>query len=459
MHARIKLSNTIHLGIQTTFIFLTVKYLILTMHELGHCFGGWLVGLRPVGFYVGFFGGGGSYIFGSGSFWQNLLMTAAGPTLEFTFGIISFFLILPRMKRWGWQLFWLYAATITIFSFWVYMVIGGFLGYGDFAQIASILGVGRYGMGVLGFAGLVGFAFMLGRRIFAAFSPYFFLGFYWNRFVVMFLFIGVPGIINTGGGYFFSPYGSLSQFLLVLSIVIFITCLFSFFKQASGASIQDLPKLPSLIGIFTLGIVISIWLGLFGPTSGHAKGILWSVPEEERPQACNITISLKQDFSARIDFLMRPYTNRLFWEKVKHRTPNWPAYTKFIEKNLPVMLGISDYRIVEKINDTTSSFYHGTDDLGARRISIVLRLDESMKKIGESTYVLDITDFWRIKRGYVEKMEILLDEGMRFSGYELTPDHAKKPDRYDDRTVVWENTDASAPEKIRLMIFRSSRKG
>ena len=451
MDIRIKLKNYLHFGIQSSCLFLTVKYLMLALHELGHCLGGWIVGLKPIGLYLGFFGGGGSYIMGSGNLLQGLISTTAGPTLEFIFGIISFFLILPRVKRWGFRLFWLFASMITIFSFWVYMIIGGFIGYGDFAQIASILGIGRYFAGILGVMGLLGFAYLIGRRIFVIFSPYFILDTYWSRFSVIFLFIGIPGIMNTVGGYILFPIGGLNQLLLVTLIVIVISVLFSLFRQESTASTQDIPKLTSLLATVCLSIVILIWLGLFGPKYWQARGILWATPEEDRVRVCNIVISIKKDFSSRIDFLMRPYSQRMFWERIKHETPNWSEYDKFVDTYFPVLLGISEYEVTERINDISSPFYCKIDDYGARRISLNVDLDKNVQRIDNNTFVLEVTDFWRIRQGYLDKLKIILEEDMRFMDYELIPKEAKNPDFFNEQRIMWENGDASVPEKIRLI--------
>jgi hypothetical protein len=86
-------------------------------------------------------------------------------------------------------------------------------------------------------------------------------------------------------------------------------------------------------------------------------------------------------------------------------------------------------------------------------------LESIVEKIDQNKIELKMSDFWRPNGGYNDKLQVNMDEEMRFSGDELIPDDAKKPDRYDDRIIMWENTDASAPEKIRLMIFCTSRKG
>jgi hypothetical protein len=207
-----------------------------------------------------------------------------------------------------------------------------------------------------------------------------------------------------------------------------------------------------------LGVTILIWLSIFGLTEECAKGLLWSTPEEERVAVCNIIFSIKKDFHAQIDFLMRPSSRHLFWEKMKHQPPNWQVYISFIETNLPILIGISDYKILEKIDDVMAPFYIRMNDVGSRRISLEAGLDTIVQKINENTFILNITDFWGIEGGYIEKLKIHLYEEMRFSDYELIPKDAKKPDRYDEHEIVWYNRDSTAPEKIRL-IFSANGAG
>ena len=104
-----------------------------------------------------------------------------------------------------------------------------------------------------------------------------------------------------------------------------------------------------------------------------------------------------------------------------------------------------------------SPFYLKKNDTGARRITLDTKLDTVVQKINENTYALEITDFWQIKGGYLEKFQISLENGMKFSGYELIPMEAKKSDIHQEQKIVWKNKDATAPKKIRLVITYSAK--
>ena len=458
MNVRIKSGNYIHLSIQSVCLLLSIKFLTTALHELGHCLGGWIVGLKPVGFYAAVLGGGMSYVLGSRVNWQQSIMSAGGPAMDLVLGSIVLFVLLPRMKKWGAKLFCLFYALVALAAFWVYMVIGGFLNSGDFANLSRIFGVGRYWAGVVGILGMLGFTYIIVRKIFKVLSSYFPLDSFLRRFIVLFLFIGLPGSIYAIGGYLLSPGGHLGQMLLIVAFAVLIPGFLSIFQQESATKLREFPRWPSLAGAAVLGAAVIVWLGVFGAAEARARGILWSAPKEERVSLCNITVLVERDLNIQVDFLMRPYSRYLFWEKIKHQTPDWTVYDNFIKKNVPVLFGISEYQIVERTHDSLCPFYHDlTHDTGARRISLAADLTGMARKNNDGTVAVEIKDFWRIDGGgYIDKLEVILGDDIRLSDHELFPENAKKPDRFDERGLVWENDDSSVPEKIRLKISKDT---
>lgn len=249
------------------------------------------------------------------------------------------------------------------------------------------------------------------------------------------------------------------QSISLLLAVKFLTTILHELGHCLGGWFVGLKPVGIYAGVLIFSVAIIIWLTVFGLTEERAKGLLWSTSEEERVSACNIFISIKKDFRAQIDFLMRPSSRHLFWEKMKHQPPNWQIYTRFIETNLPILLGISDFKVIEQVDDVMSPFYIRKNDTGARRITIDTRLDTIIQTINENSYALEITDFWRIKGGYLEKLSISLEDGMKLSSYELTPEETKEPDHYYEQEIVWENKDVTASEKIRLIFACLNRGG
>ena len=453
MANRFKRGNYIQLGIQSTFLFLAIQYVVIVLHEIGHGLGGILAGLRFNGLYVAVFGGGTVYVSGSRAGWQRMFERTSGPVVDLVLGLVVLFVILPRAKKWGFRLFWLFVALTALFGFWEYMAISSIIGYGEYLAISRILKVNLFWIGIIGLLGLIIFTFPLSRQISRTFSPYFPLNSYGKKFAVMFIVVSLPRIFHAIGYHFFSYYRLLSELLLMSSFAIITSILLSFYRHKSGLSSAILPRWPSIAGITAFCLAVAVWLGVFGSTAAKPKGLLWRAPEEDRVTACNVNISIQNNLKAKVDFLMRSYPAPLFWAKLKSKTPSWSVYEKFIENHTPELTGNTDYKIIEKVNEVSSDFYfHGAYSKGGRRISLLANLDKKVDMANKNTLALELTDFWRARGGFLDKISINLEEGVKFSGYELIPKDSRNPDVYDEQKIIWENMDSSGPEKIRLII-------
>jgi hypothetical protein len=277
-----------------------------------------------------------------------------------------------------------------------------------------------------------------------------------KRFPILFLFLGVPGIVYAGVGNLIHPFGDLSQFLFLSVLSIIVTGLLSLVRHRGETSFQSLPKWPSLIGLLIFGGVCTIWLGVFGLPQTKARGVIWNTPEEDKVKAVNISIQIDEDLNAHIDYSMRSHSHHLLWEKMKHQTPSWPVFEDFIGAHLPVLLGVSDYEVVEKTNDLEAPFnYFSLDDVGARKVSLIVDLNGRMDETEETMYTLQINSWWRFEKCYIYQLELILEEGLRFSDYELIPENARGPAVYQEQCIVWENVGDNAPEKVRLEIHKS----
>jgi hypothetical protein len=382
-------------------------------------------------------------------------MSISGPAIDLILGFTVLFIVLPRVNRWGFKIFWLYIATLGLLAFWGYMLLGGF-GIGDFAYITRSIGITQILAGILGFAGLIGSAYLLRNHIFSTFSSYFRLNSFWKSFGVMFLFIGLPGIVYSAGGYLISPGQTFEKFFLISIQAIIIPFLLSIFIRRSKETPKALPTAPTFAAILFFAIACFVWLGLFKPSYRQARGILWKTPEENSVRVCNVLISLKKDQSAHIELLMRSHGPALFWDRMKAKKPNWPVYDRFIQTSLPILMGISEYETLEKTNDKNCPFfYDGIKSEGARKTSIIANLKENINLIDKNTFSIEITDFWRNRGGgYIDRLSIMQEGRMKFSSYELDPSNAKKPNLYFPQELGWDNSyyDARPPKKIRLVI-------
>lgn len=452
------LSNYFHMGLQAIFFFLTCNYLRTILHEIGHGLGAAAAGLNFIGFYSAVFGTSYSIVEGPGQTWQYIIGGYSGPAMDLFLGLIIFFIILPRVKRWGSKLFWLFLAISMLLAFWGYMAVGGIFHSGDFANTAHLLKIPNLFIVLLGLIGLVGFAFLLTRRIFNVLSPYFPLGSFSKRIGILFLFWALPCTIYIGANTLISHNFSLSRFLIefsiIVSVVIAVTLL-SLLMKISSKTVQILPKWTTLTGAAGFVFITIIWLSLFGLRYQQAKGVIWGTPQESAGGVCNIYIHIDEDNSVRVNFCIRP-SDSLRWKKLKKMTADWTTYNTFIERNLPVLLGVNDYSIINKKTDTVTPIYMGSgfQAVGCRKITILTDITNIAQKIDEDTFALDIIDFWRQKkRGYVDRLEIMLSGGMKFADYGINPEHASKANYFDEKRIFWENDNSrTSPEKIRVTI-------
>jgi hypothetical protein len=248
MRSRNSLSNIIHLGLQVTFLYLTFNFLRALLHELGHGLAATLVGLEFKGFYGSVFGSSGAWINGARSPFQSVAISTGGPLVDLIIGLIALFVVLPHVKKWGGQISWLLLATTTMVSFWGLMMSSGF-GTGDFANVAHSLSIPKFIFGLLGILGLVGFLFLLAKRMFRLSSEYFSFYKFPHRFGLLFLFLGLPTTIWVLGYVLITgKFVILGQLVLVLGIV----CLLSALIPLSSKNVHPLPPIIHLHRSFKL---------------------------------------------------------------------------------------------------------------------------------------------------------------------------------------------------------------
>lgn len=266
------LSNYVHIGLQATFLYLTLNFLRSMLHEIGHGLAASIVGLDFNGFYSSVFGSSGSFNSGERSPFQSLITSSGGPLVDLFIGLLAFFVIFPRLKRWGSQITGLMLAAATLMAFWGYMMSSGF-GSGDFSNIAYSLGIPKFIFGILGLLGLVSFLSLLSHSFLDISSYYFPLNSFGKRFTMLFLFLGLPTTVWVIAYVLISPkYAILGQTVFVLGIL----CLFSALIKSSSEQYRPLSQLSTYTGATAFIIACIIWLAVFGPTIESAKGIFWN---------------------------------------------------------------------------------------------------------------------------------------------------------------------------------------
>ena len=457
MPNRLRMSNYIHLALQATFVYLALNFLRAILHEIGHGLAASVAGLRFIGLYGGLFGSSYSFNVGPRGPLAAVVISSGGPFIDLCIGLVVLFVILPRLKSWGARLFGLLLAATTLMAFWGYMMSAAF-GSGDFAVIGAILGVPRIAVGIVGLLGLVGFLYLVAREIFDALSDHFPLNGFGKRLGTLYLFLGLPATVWVAGTLVVSlRYALLGQFVFVVALL----ALLSFLIRSAAAEFRPLPRAPTVAGAAVCAAACVVWLGVFGPTYERAKGLVWGPVEETTVAFCNIHVQLREDLTARIDFLMRPVSHPLFWRKVEPASPNWTVYSGFLAENLPVFLGTREYSLLGRGTDRESPIYLGPRygrAIGGRRVSISVDLSELLEEIEPNVYVLEMTDFWRAQgRGYIDRLEVTPAGALALSAYEVEPWDARAPVQFGADAAVWEGEDAgTAPERIHVMFSASA---
>lgn len=453
MSAHSRTPNYIQLGLQTTLVYLSLNFLRGVLHELGHGLAASLVGLRFIGVYGSVFSSSASFNIGERTAFSGTVISVAGPLVDLLIGLIVLFVVVPRLKGWGARLFALLLASATLLAFWGYMTSGAF-GVGDFGAIAAMLGIPRLTFGVLGLLGLVVFLYLLAREIFRALAEYFPLNGFGKRFIALFLFLGLPpGVYVAGYLLTYPRYQMLGQLVAVVAILAVLSGL----VKSSVDTLRPLSMRVTAASAAGFVAACVVWLGLFGATYERARGIVWGPTDETSVGYCNIRVQLNYDLTARIDVLARPVAQQMFWEQLEERSPDWNVYTRFLERNLPVLLGTESYTILSRGTDTEASVYVGHAfgrAKGGRAMTVAADLRDVTQPTADGGYTLVLTDFWRIEgRGYIDRLEVALPEGMTLTAHQLEPPDATEPDRVGDRTLVWENAGpARAAERIHLTL-------
>lgn len=145
-------------------------------------------------------------------------------------------------------------------------------GTGDFANVAYSLGIPKLIFGILGIFGLIVFLFLLTKRMFFTASDHFIFKKFGQRFVIIFLFLGLPMLVYvTGFAFLTSKYEILGQAIFVIGLLILITG----FNNSSSEKNAYLHSFPTYTGITAFIVSCLIWRILFGPTLHTARGIFF----------------------------------------------------------------------------------------------------------------------------------------------------------------------------------------
>ncbi len=178
----------------------------------------------------------------------------------------------------------------------------------------------------------------------------------------------------------------------------------------------------------------------------RSSGLLLSrKPPEVTVSACNVELTLGDEYRARVRVLLRPFVDRqvVLWERVRNEEPeDWGTYERFVLQKIPLMLGTDDVRIVRRYADPEAEFFNGTWGRGARVVEAEVNLS-SLPYLKESreVRVLRVVDFWRSEgAGYIDLTKVSTEGALRIGGFESHPEGAVAPVLRTPSQLQWQNT-------------------
>ena len=189
---------------------------------------------------------------------------------------------------------------------------------------------------------------------------------------------------------------------------------------------------------------------VFGNSRKEPRGLFLSRPPEVGVQACNVSITIYENYKANVRFLMRPYPaeHGFMWRRVRDLEPdNWNIYEQFVRNNLPQLIPAlskqQGFHIVNRYSDPNAKFFNGGWDAGARVIEAqvdALQLPSGKGKDKE-VRVLSIVDFWRSRRvGYIDHAELKLEGALRVTGLATKPEGGSSLASRHSNYLEWQNT-------------------
>jgi hypothetical protein len=149
------------------------------------------------------------------------------------------------------------------------------------------------------------------------------------------------------------------------------------------------------------------WLGVFGPTSREAHGIVL----EEFPTYVNLRITLLENLTAIVQLAFRPGPFENAWPNLKGTNPRWEHYVEEAGRIASGMFGVEDFHILGYFTDNESFWYSGSWHAdGARTVFLTIpKIRTEEMESGELALVL--LDPWK-PFGFIDSLNVTLN-GLR----------------------------------------------
>ena len=432
------------------------------VHEMAH--GGTAVAL---GGYFPFVqidadGGRSVYLFPAGAAsWREAMVLLAGPMANFLIALAALALVAVGIKRPGLRLLTIYTGGVSALlllngtgllpPWWVnyketgmaFNLLNSPVSYQFIIKSVWLM------MTVI----LVASLFRLFFRELTAFFP---SGSYRDRFLLVTSVLGVPFILLIGvlsAVMFSNGYGEgvmttrrHMPHIIGLVLTYFLLPLVITRAAPPEGRRQFMISRFQLLACLSVGAMLAIGQPIvFGNNRTNPSGLfLGDRPPEVNVSGCNVSVTLDDNFKARVRLLLRPFTreHNFLWERVRNAEPkDWQVYDEFARQSIPGLLGTDHFQITGHYADPEIPFFNAAWSRGARVIEAEADLSD-LPKGTQSVSVLTLTDFWRKRvQGYLDFTELKLEGNLQIVDFKVRPASAHSPTFQSNKLLQWENTD------------------
>ncbi|MEM2884480.1 MAG: hypothetical protein QXF24_00130 [Thermoproteota archaeon] len=193
-------------------------------------------------------------------------------------------------------------------------------------------------------------------------------------------------------------------------------------------------------------VAAAAWLGIFGPTSKTAHGVVL----EEYPSYMNVRATILENLTAevRLDFRPGPFENA--WPNLKGTAPRWDRYVEEALLIAGAMFGSNGSQLVNRSTGDGSFWHSGSWHVGGAR-SVLLRIPKVRAEEAEGgVLALTLPDPWK-PGGFVDSLNVTL------IGLRLMSSAPEATFAYFGETefVFWlNNSTDTSPDEYRLVVAK-----
>jgi hypothetical protein len=459
-----KLKQHLGLAILMTLALYVVGNTVTLIHELGH-------GLTAValGGYFPFVqidaeGGRSVYLFPAGAAsWREAMVLLAGPMVNFLIAISALALAVVGVKGRGLRLFVIYVGGVSAL-----LLLNGtgllppwWANYKETGVALNLLNAPlsyQYIIKTVWLLMTMGLVACLFRLFFRELATFFPSASYRDRYLMVTSALALPfmvliatlsAVMLTNGHEegVITTKRHMPHIIVLILTYFLLPLVISRAAPADGRTQFRVPRW-QFVTCLAVGAIFAVAQPVvFGNNRTKPAGLfLADRPPEVVVSGCNVSLTLTDNYKARVRLLLRPFAqeHNFLWERIKNVEPkDWDFYEQFASENLSTLLGTDHFQITRHYSDPEVPFFNATWTQGARIIEAEADLSDLPKTKGpDSLSVLTLTDFWKKKaQGYIDFTELKLEGNLQIQRFKVRPEGARSPKLQTSNLLQWENTD------------------